>query len=469
MPKSCPKGLSQTDKGYCRTIGFYRNGRGQRVPRKFWLGHDRTYALRQVRSLSNAWDELPGERGEKVWTDDAIAAALSPAYAVPTQPVITAQAEPLPVPAVLAKPLVSNPPPISAMTLPMALDEFSQFIAERNDIGRYHRDGTKSRIASIKQHVEEIVAEQNGTKLYLKDLPLAAMDMEWLSRIRNKITSRPMTRHAYDTQKPISIDCVKNWLMTLGMAFDWFDLTPRIGWRAPHARWRSKFTLNKKQEYALRTPEERDTEGKPKPAFTLDEVSKLYKNAVPLERLYLLMGVFLGWSQEGISSFRRPHLVRMNGELYIDRRRGKTGVDGYWWVCPELATRLTKAIAETPANEDDLALLTEDGNPLVHGKSDSIRLAWDRCLGHAPAGVRLLPFGRLKKFGSQVIRNLGGLEMSQLFLAHRSATVAAEHYAGDDVKVGVGESPFEQLHGFQKRMYAALTPHLFNRDANRDR
>jgi hypothetical protein len=42
--------------------------------------------------------------------------------------------------------------------------------------------------------------------------------MEWVARIRNKITDRPLTKHVYDTPKPISIDCVKNWLMALGMA-----------------------------------------------------------------------------------------------------------------------------------------------------------------------------------------------------------------------------------------------------------
>lgn len=49
-----------------------------------------------------------------------------------------------------------------------------------------------------------------------------------MGTIRNKITSRPPTKHIYDTPKPISIDCVKNWLMALGMAFDWLDRTPTI-------------------------------------------------------------------------------------------------------------------------------------------------------------------------------------------------------------------------------------------------
>jgi hypothetical protein len=323
MPKSCPNGLTKTKKGYCRTIGYYRNGRGERVPRKFWLGHDRSAALGRVRALSEAWEELLGERGEKVWMAAAIASVQSDDNA---QMVCSGS---LPQPVLVFPSRPYSPPPTVTFTLPAALDEFSKHFGERNDIGHAHREGTKYRIASINQHVEEIVVEQNGQQLWLKDLPMAAVDMEWLSRIRNRITGRPMTKHVYDSQRPISIDCVKGWLMTLGMAFDWFDRTPRIGWNATHARWRDEFTLGKRQEYALRTPEERDADGKPKPIFTMDEVVKLYKTAVPLQRLYLLMGVFLGWSQEGIRSLRRPHLVTVNDELFVDRRRCKTGVEGY--------------------------------------------------------------------------------------------------------------------------------------------
>ena len=129
---------------------------------------------------------------------------------------------------------------------------------------------------------------------------------------------------------------------------------------------RDNFGLTRKQEYSLRTPEERDSEGRPKPPFTVDELAKVYRNSSKLGKKYLLMGLFLGWSQEGINSFRRCHFVEIGGEYFIDRRRGKTGVEGYW-VCPELAEVL-KASWRIPANADDLVFLTEDGLPLVHGQ-----------------------------------------------------------------------------------------------------
>jgi hypothetical protein len=223
--------LTQTNKGFCRTIGHYIYG-GKRVPRRFWLGHDRALAKRKVDALEAAWEMLQGERGQKVWTDEAIQAALNPiTSSSSTAPAAAHIISPkIPQPVFASQP-VPPPPPIRTYTLPHALDEFTKFFDARSDISQVHRDGTKSRINSVKQHIEELyVAGHDGTRTYLKDLPVSAVDMEWLSKIRNKITSRPLTKHVYDTPKPISIDCVKNWLMALAMAFDWFDRTPRIGW-----------------------------------------------------------------------------------------------------------------------------------------------------------------------------------------------------------------------------------------------
>jgi hypothetical protein len=460
MPKRCDTGLTKNERGYSRTVGYYMHN-GKRVPRKFRLGHDRALAKRMVEALETAWEGLPGERGQKVWTEDAIQAALNPltaSVALVTTVKSLAPVAPVAVPVFAPEP-VPPPSPVRTYTLPEALDEFTKYFDARFDISQTHRDGTKSRINSVKLHIDELFVEQHdGARVYLKDLPVSAVDMEWMGKIRNKITSRPLTKHVYDTPKPISIDCVKNWLMALAMAFDWLDRTPRIGWVAPHPRWRENFTLTKKQEYALRTPDERDNEGKPKPAYTVDELVQIYMNTSPLGKKYLLMGLLLGWSQEAIKSFRKCHLLMIDGEYYIDRRRGKTGIEGFWWLCPELAEILKTSIANTPANADHLAFLTEDGLPLVHGKTDTIRLTWERALNTAPTGTRKLPFGAVKKCGAQIIENLGGHELAQLFLAHRPATVAAGHYTGSDVSVGIGKTPFQRLHGVQKLMYEALRP-----------
>lgn len=459
---------------YALSIGFYVKD-GKRSQRKFRLGRDRSAAIRKARALRAAWEEetTTDAQGKKVWSEQSIQRAL--AFADHKTPSITAVPiiQPVsrtPVP-VFAPDPPTKPATITAVyTLPQALDEYGKFFSERTDIGQKHREVIATRIKSVKAHIEEIGWETQGTKVWLKDLPMGQIDLEWLTRIRNKITSRPLTRFQNTTKneegqgrpnKPISIDVVRSWLMLLGMAFDWFDRTPRLGWTAPHHRWREAFVLTRKQEWALRTPEERDNAGKPLPTFTVDEIQRIYKNSTPLGRKYLLLGVMLGWGQEAIRSMRKNHLVKIGEEYYIDRRRGKTGIEGFWWVCPELAKLLIDSISRTPPNQDNLAFLTEEGLPLVHGHTDTIGLAWDRCLRGTPAGVRSLPFGRLRKLGGQIIENLSSHDLAQLFLANGGNTVARRHYVGNDVEVGIGKTPFERLHEVQKAMYAQLKPLLF--------
>jgi len=67
----------------------------------------------------------------------------------------------------------------------------------------------------------------------------------------------------------------------------------------------------------------------------------------------------------------------------------------------------------------------------------------------------------VKKCGAQIVENLGGHDLAQLFLAHQRATVAAGHYTGTDVNVGIGKTGYERLHEVQRQMYEALRPLLF--------
>ena len=466
------------DRGiYVTSIGFYLKD-GKRMEKRFWLGTDRSHAYRKTRALSVAWEEetTADTQGKKVWNEENIRRALAfaePGSSSSNGPALgtlqpSASRAPVPV-------FAPDPPPQpiitrTSFTLPQAMDEYGRFFSERTDTGEKHREVIASRLKSIKAHIEDISAEVNGTRVWLKDLPMAQVDAEWLTRIRNKITSRPPTRFINTSKregsegrpnKPISMDVVKGWLMLLGMAFDWFDRTPRIGWRAPHHRWRDTFVLRKKQAWALMTPDERDGDGKPKPVFSIEEIQRIYGNSTKLGRLYLLMGLMLGWGQEAIRSMRKNHLVKIGDEYFIDRRRGKTGIEGFWWVCPELVKLLIEEISTTPANKDNLAFLTEEGLPLVHGHTDTIGLTWDRCLNGASGNVRELPFGRLKKMGAQIIENLSSHDLAQLFLANGGATVARKHYVGNDVEVGIGKSPFEKLHEVQKKMHEALKPVLF--------
>jgi hypothetical protein len=75
-------------------------------------------------------------------------------------------------------PRLAPPPDVrSSYSLPPALDEYSKWFGEWNDISDYHRNGTKSRIASIKLHVEDITAEEGGLSVRLADLPMTTANI----------------------------------------------------------------------------------------------------------------------------------------------------------------------------------------------------------------------------------------------------------------------------------------------------
>lgn len=453
----------QTEKGlWAISIGFYILN-GKRTQRKHWLGRDEETATRLAKALHLAWDAETStdENGKKVWCQESIDRAFAFAGAVK---------EARPKASTLAPDYPVQPKPKSkstGYTFSQALDEYEKAFKARSGISERHKVATAERLSSIKAHLANL--EHGG--VILSELPMPKIDGEWLERIKNHIASRPFQKRKGRTHLRLSVVTVGNWLMLLGCAFKWFSKTERIGWKPTDPDWRKLFNLSKQEQWALKTPQERDpkrrdADGKPATRFTVEELATIFKTASPLGRRYLLMGLLLGWAQEGINSFCKSHFVKEGKDYFIERHRGKTGVPAKWWVAPELAEMIKVGMSVTPDNKHDLAFLTEHGYPLVHDKCDTIRLTWDRCLRYSPLTVRDLPFGRVKKCGAQLVRNISGsAELAQLFLAHTPKTVAELHYTDDSANVGVGEgledldfgkSPFERLHDVQRDIWKRL-------------
>jgi len=121
------------------------------------------------------------------------------------------------------------------------------------------------------------------------------------------------------------------------MAFNWFSHPDsKIGWMAPYPQWREKCTLNDRQAENLL--DEGEALGEVKPTYNLEQLTILYLAATHQERLYLLFGVCLGWTAQDIATLKRNKIKEANGEMYIEKKRSKTGVVQTFWVCPELAT-----------------------------------------------------------------------------------------------------------------------------------
>jgi hypothetical protein len=265
--------------------------------------------------------------------------------------------------------------------------------------------------------------------------------------------------------KPISINTVSHWLMHLSTAFDWFARTKRIGWKAPDD-WRDAFCLTEKHKWAMMTDPERSAYGKPAPCFTVDELAKIFKCGAPLEKLYLLMGLLLGWSQEGICSFLKEQFVQRGEDYYVEKPRSKNNGACKWWVAPELAAMMKKHMALTKPNKHGYAFTNEFGEQL-NERTDSIRLTWDRALSHAPMSVPDMSFGKVKKCGAQLVQDVSGSpQLAQLFLAQKSKTVAQKHYAATDpivadIGIDLGKSQMQRLQDTQRDIWKRIKPLFF--------
>ena len=120
--------------------------------------------------------------------------------------------------------------------------------------------------------------------------------------------------------------------------------------------------------------------------------------------------------------------------VFIERRRSKTGVLCRWALWAETVKMLQDEISrrkEKPKAGEPL-LLSRDGLPLVRfagdTKLDAIWQAWFKTMAKLPAATRFA-FKDLRKVSSQIVRDIGGKELSEVFLAHADGGVG-EHYTG---------------------------------------
>ncbi len=125
-------------------------------------------------------------------------------------------------------------------------------------------------------------------------------------------------------------------------------------------------------------------------------------------------------------------------EPHIEFNRGKTGVYAFYRLWPVTAEMLRERIKQTTKdkrkNPEGLALLTEDGHPLVRynengSKIDSVRLTWVRTIQRA-TDVRPLGFKFLRKTVSTAVKHRSNQEVQQQMLAHSSNSVAGRFYTG---------------------------------------
>jgi hypothetical protein len=466
--------IHKDSKGYWRFSKGAVIKDGKRQQKHHSLGADQRFAQILASFLEAEWEAIDGAESAKVWTDEALARAKQNANQRCSPATLTQATTPAPAPE--AKPYFQpQPAPVqeSQITLFQAFDLFKIDLEARvhaRDVNDDHALRTMERINSAKRNFQ--------------DRPLWQVDQSFLLTIRRSVTARPLRRlcervQKYDkdkrpiplparTPQPIAVETAFNWLMALSLAFDFFTRhnaptaeNPRQKlWNPDDIHWRDAFKITKKDKWKMMTDEERAASANPKQTYTVEHLKEIWVRAVPLDRMYMLFGVCLGWTQKEVATLRKDQIFNVNGEMYIRKGRGKTGVPGHWWVCPELADLITMRAAQTPdCHPKKLAFLTEDGNPLKHGRTDNIQTRWAILIGKLPKTMPQYPFSHLRKLAGQLIYNKSKiLDFVRLLLAQTRTSVSEVHYIAAGVQVGTDESMFQTMHKYQRDIYEDLKP-----------
>jgi hypothetical protein len=345
--------------------------------RSFWCGKDHAAAVKLTNALDLLWDsEVATSDGKKCWSNKSIAEAyirvgMTPPASVNMQQPVMAQAV-----------IIQTPVPLTLG--PRFRPAFQpREISFHDALGIYvEMRLAKRTIRRAGEDSEQIIG---SLKHHLADMPLQDIDAAVHRILTDKIINLPPNR---TTGKPISIVTARWWLRELGAAFEWFShLDSRIGWIPPYPQWREKFSIIDEEAKALAKNVGDENFGKVKPIFNLDQPAILHKCTTPLDRLYLLGGVCLGWTAIEFATLKRSQIqTDQDGETYIvNKERSKTGVEMTFWVCPELAELLKQFVAATiydysPSGKLKLSILTGGYDNLRRNWTDLVRRNVEACL-----------------------------------------------------------------------------------------
>jgi hypothetical protein len=292
------------------------------------------------------------------------------------------------------------------------------------------------------------------------DVPLVAIRRkeldEWLIAVR-ALPSK-------FTGKPLGAVTVRNLVAAVRVAMTKFA---EWEWWTPPGLWEKAFKGYSIKK--LQTPAERKKRRKRPPIHSLDEKRVLWNLALPATKAYMALADWAGHTQKEIATLTFDEIDEVDGEMFIDRDRHKTGVHGRWWIPPEAAVYIRHQIGKTPrdpaVNPLGLAFLTPRNMPVVHRAADGKHARsdyvgsnlWGALMRHARLDfVKHISFKGMRKATAQQIRDKWGKEVSRTFLAHADEDVQDENYTrACELKVEVA---LRHLHTEVKGMFEKIKP-----------
>ncbi|MBT3201487.1 MAG: hypothetical protein HN350_16420 [Phycisphaerales bacterium] len=285
-----------------------------------------------------------------------------------------------------------------------ALEAFKTQLSDNPLISDSHKSTMTNKLDALKA-------------VLMLDRPLASVGYDQLTALVNKLTSRPKSPN---TGKKIAAQTAINLIAAARQFFNWLRDSGK--WEDPRGFERI-FRVNRR---ALLTNQERRQAAHGVEVFTVEELTKLWQAANEQNRLFISLALNCGFAQMEISTLRTWEIELEAVPKRIARHRRKTEVYGSWVLWGVTADLLERRLGWTPKNAEDYALLTRNGRPYVSygngNRTDVIGQAWAKLV--KKAGVTKLGFRYLRKTGADMIRKIGGLEVSEAYLAHSEKTLA---------------------------------------------
>lgn len=195
---------------------------------------------------------------------------------------------------------------------------------------------------------------------------------------------------------------------------------PELGQQVLDWNWRSRDVYHGKAMQPRKLP-------------TLDQLQGLLDAADSQAdfrgQTMIWMGVGLGFGQSDLAAVRIRHI---DAESY-DMRRGKTGVDRYG-VTPPLVWAMVSSYLRSSKGSlspDALLFTTNQGRPLVHGGTDTVKQWWSRLrkqIGETPG--TLDGFYTLRHLGATEFGSRPGTSISDMkrWLGHSASSNMADTY-----------------------------------------
>jgi len=437
--------LKRTKRGYVRNLGKLPNGSQP----KFYLGHDKEAAVARLEAITTLWKEFVRWLRRDTWDEWHLNAAKAVAQGEPLV-VLKYSWEPedklfqrfndwsrqLKVPVVIdpsCEHLLQVGREAQVRAVLQSQKELAEALGTPNAVGQNLHDA----IEAYRQHIQRDYLDptdgtlnDNGkTKIdqlktiitYVPNLDLGALDYHGTDELFAIFRRRPVSKR-FGT--PMRRKSCSNYIGELGRFLHWMHLSKDWNWRKPED-----------YDAISRRPRELDIdvehEAKEVETWTIDELKLLNEYALPIERVFLLLGLNAAYGADQAGRLRVSHLHFADEEgkhsfIKRIRRKKKTRSLHLLWRQTEQALRWASERRKKQTHPEDFLLLTDKMHPYwdktkAGNRKQAIPNMWKRLLDRVSKDhkIRRLPFNSLRDTSATFIRNIAGGETASLHLAHK--------------------------------------------------